>query len=186
MDGEHHHHNRRFELDPLIIGLLGIMVGAVLVATYHCILVGLPNPIAAHNQAQPSSDSDEHDRESDDRAQRQRQAGPGLASAQLDMAVIRDDKEDSRGEDACAVCLCELKDGEPVRVLPECMHYFHAACVDAWLYSHANCPLCRAKTDPPADVVLAVAELDGIPAAEHHRQAVLEGPDPARGSSNVF
>ncbi|KAI3412944.1 RING-type domain-containing protein [Psidium guajava] len=184
MDGEHHHHNRRFELDPLIIGLLGIMVGAVLVATYHCILNGLPNPNAARGPAQLSSDSDERDRESDDRARRPRRAGPGLAPVELGLAVIPDNKEDSRGEDTCAVCLGELEDGEPVRALPECLHYFHVACVDAWLYSHANCPLCRAKTGPPADVVLAAAEFSSIPAAEHHREAALEGRDLARGSSD--
>lgn len=180
MDGEHHHHNRRFELDPLIIGLLGIMVGAVVVATYHCILVGLPS---RRHQAPLSSNSNEHDQESDDRAQRARRARPGLTPAELDLTVICDDK-DSREEDACPVCLCEFDAGESVRVLPECMHYFHAACVDAWLYSHANCPLCRAKAGPPADVTLSVAEFGGVPAPEHHREAVLGSSDPASGSNN--
>lgn len=48
------------------------------------------------------------------------------------------------GEDkTCSVCLCEFKEGEEVRVLPECLHSFHVPCIDAWLSSHASCPLCR-------------------------------------------
>ncbi|KAL3717181.1 hypothetical protein ACJRO7_008720 [Eucalyptus globulus] len=184
MDGEHRHHNRSFEIDPLIIGLLGIMVGAIVVATYHCIVVGLPNRNAAPHQAQLSSNSDEHDQESDHRARRPRRAGPGLALVELDLAMIRDDKEGSGEEDTCAVCLSEFDDGVSVRVLPECMHYFHAACVDAWLYSHANCPLCRAKAGPPADVAFAMAEFGGVPATEQHREEVSGDLDPARGSNN--
>ncbi|AQK87739.1 Putative RING zinc finger domain superfamily protein [Zea mays] len=53
-------------------------------------------------------------------------------------------------EAACAVCLAELADGEAVRVLPVCMHYFHAACVGEWLRAHHDCPLCRAPLAPPA------------------------------------
>ncbi|KAE8719186.1 RING-H2 finger protein ATL65 [Hibiscus syriacus] len=44
----------------------------------------------------------------------------------------------------CAVCLLELEDNEYVRTLPVCSHAFHVDCIDVWLKSHANCPLCRA------------------------------------------
>ncbi|KAG0531104.1 hypothetical protein BDA96_05G245100 [Sorghum bicolor] len=47
-----------------------------------------------------------------------------------------------RGE-TCSVCLSQLVDGEKVRVLTACMHYFHATCVEAWLHRKANCPVCR-------------------------------------------
>ncbi|XP_008242622.1 PREDICTED: RING-H2 finger protein ATL38-like [Prunus mume] len=57
----------------------------------------------------------------------------------------------------CAVCLCEFKDGEAIRVLPECMHLFHAECIDMWLSSHSNCPLCRTDIEPPPQhVVLSI------------------------------
>ncbi|KAJ6311725.1 hypothetical protein OIU77_013474 [Salix suchowensis] len=50
----------------------------------------------------------------------------------------------SKSEDvACAVCLNEFRDGEEVKVLPECLHTFHVSCIDMWLFSHSNCPLCR-------------------------------------------
>lgn len=44
----------------------------------------------------------------------------------------------------CAVCLLEFEDNEYVRTLPVCSHAFHVDCIDVWLKSHANCPLCRA------------------------------------------
>ncbi|KAI3701382.1 hypothetical protein L6452_26407 [Arctium lappa] len=50
----------------------------------------------------------------------------------------------------CSVCLSVFEDGEQVRKLPRCNHSFHASCIDMWLYSHFDCPLCRAPVvDPP-------------------------------------
>ncbi|CAD6255589.1 unnamed protein product [Miscanthus lutarioriparius] len=54
-------------------------------------------------------------------------------------------------EGSCGVCLADLQDGVAVRVLPACMHNFHAACIGEWLRAHATCPLCRATLDAPAD-----------------------------------
>ncbi|XP_047983610.1 RING-H2 finger protein ATL54-like [Salvia hispanica] len=44
----------------------------------------------------------------------------------------------------CAVCLSEFEEDETVRLLPKCSHAFHIPCIDTWLASHTNCPLCRA------------------------------------------
>ncbi|CAL9082028.1 unnamed protein product [Musa textilis] len=44
----------------------------------------------------------------------------------------------------CAVCLSEFGEDELVRLLPKCGHAFHLGCIDTWLRSHVNCPLCRA------------------------------------------
>ncbi|RDX87532.1 RING-H2 finger protein ATL80, partial [Mucuna pruriens] len=44
----------------------------------------------------------------------------------------------------CAICLTEFAGGDEVRVLPQCGHGFHVACVDTWLASHSSCPSCRA------------------------------------------
>ncbi|CAD6255590.1 unnamed protein product [Miscanthus lutarioriparius] len=60
-------------------------------------------------------------------------------------------KADGWREGSCGVCLADLADGDAVRVLPACMHYFHAACVGEWLCAHATCPLCRAPLVAPAD-----------------------------------
>uniref|UniRef100_A0A1D1Z208 RING-type E3 ubiquitin transferase n=1 Tax=Anthurium amnicola TaxID=1678845 RepID=A0A1D1Z208_9ARAE len=49
----------------------------------------------------------------------------------------------------CAVCLGEFGDGELLRLLPKCSHAFHIPCIDTWLRSHLNCPLCRAPILAP-------------------------------------
>ncbi|KAF8404664.1 hypothetical protein HHK36_009552 [Tetracentron sinense] len=44
----------------------------------------------------------------------------------------------------CSVCLSEFEEDETLRLLPKCSHAFHPPCIDTWLRSHKNCPLCRA------------------------------------------
>lgn len=44
----------------------------------------------------------------------------------------------------CSVCLTEFEEDEAVRLLPKCNHAFHIPCIDTWLSSHTNCPMCRA------------------------------------------
>lgn len=44
----------------------------------------------------------------------------------------------------CSVCLNEFREDESLRLLPKCNHAFHVRCIDTWLKSHTNCPLCRA------------------------------------------
>ncbi|XP_020185425.1 RING-H2 finger protein ATL1-like [Aegilops tauschii subsp. strangulata] len=59
---------------------------------------------------------------------------------------FRYSKAAKNGADAseCAVCLGEFQEGERVRLLPGCLHVFHAECIGTWLQGCANCPLCRA------------------------------------------
>ncbi|XP_016472566.1 RING-H2 finger protein ATL54-like [Nicotiana tabacum] len=44
----------------------------------------------------------------------------------------------------CSVCLSEFQEDETLRILPPCNHAFHIPCIDTWLRSHTNCPMCRA------------------------------------------
>ncbi|AES82683.1 zinc finger, C3HC4 type (RING finger) protein [Medicago truncatula] len=46
-------------------------------------------------------------------------------------------------QETCSVCLTEFKDNDHVRTLPLCSHIFHHDCIDVWLRSNTNCPLCR-------------------------------------------
>ncbi|KAJ1259426.1 hypothetical protein BS78_10G154400 [Paspalum vaginatum] len=48
----------------------------------------------------------------------------------------------------CVVCLQEMEDGDVVRVMPACRHFFHGSCIDAWLWAHSTCPVCRAHPEP--------------------------------------
>ncbi|KAK6142775.1 hypothetical protein DH2020_023123 [Rehmannia glutinosa] len=43
----------------------------------------------------------------------------------------------------CSICLCEYREAEMLRMLPDCRHCFHVMCVDAWLKLNASCPVCR-------------------------------------------
>nr|GEU57478.1 photosystem II PsbX [Tanacetum cinerariifolium] len=73
-----------------------------------------------------------------------------LNNGKLDQVGIIDDVNDDTIE--CSVCLSVFEEGEEVRKLPRCNHSFHASCIDMWLYSHFDCPLCRApvvETETP-------------------------------------
>lgn len=48
----------------------------------------------------------------------------------------------------CAVCLDEISNDQPARVIPGCNHAFHLECADTWLAKHPLCPVCRATLDP--------------------------------------
>ncbi|CAJ2650286.1 unnamed protein product [Trifolium pratense] len=48
----------------------------------------------------------------------------------------------------CAVCLDEIDNEQPARLVPGCNHAFHVQCADTWLSKHPLCPLCRSKLDP--------------------------------------
>ncbi|XP_074284653.1 RING-H2 finger protein ATL16-like [Silene latifolia] len=54
-----------------------------------------------------------------------------------------DNDNNKESEIECAVCLSEFQDGEKLRVIPNCCHGFHIDCIDIWLQTSDNCPLCR-------------------------------------------
>ncbi|CAH8369091.1 unnamed protein product [Eruca vesicaria subsp. sativa] len=51
----------------------------------------------------------------------------------------------------CSVCLSEFEEEETLRLLPKCRHAFHVPCIDTWLRSHTNCPVCRAPVVAVSD-----------------------------------
>ncbi|XP_022974672.1 RING-H2 finger protein ATL67-like isoform X1 [Cucurbita maxima] len=69
----------------------------------------------------------------------------------LDQAVINSypkfpfskDKSMAGANCVCSICLCEYKEAEMLRMMPECRHYFHLCCIDAWLKLNGSCPVCR-------------------------------------------
>ncbi|CAA7037744.1 unnamed protein product [Microthlaspi erraticum] len=63
----------------------------------------------------------------------------------------------------CSVCLSEFEEEESLRLLPKCRHAFHLSCIDTWLRSHTNCPLCRAP-------IVLVSDDDGGAGLEEIRE----------------
>ncbi|KAJ4717818.1 RING-H2 finger protein [Melia azedarach] len=47
----------------------------------------------------------------------------------------------------CVVCLSGFEDGESVSLLRSCKHSYHSSCIETWLYSHSDCPVCRSPVD---------------------------------------
>lgn len=132
----HHHHN----LPSLYYGLAVIGTTAILLAIYNLIVLRCCKPSSS--------------------AQSQEESTPNLlvheVSATSTRRYVTKDflssskyKKEEREQDCttdfyeCAVCLSVFEDGEEIKTLPKCSHSFHVSCIDMWLYSHSDCPLCR-------------------------------------------
>ncbi|KAJ4841004.1 hypothetical protein Tsubulata_018699 [Turnera subulata] len=76
----------------------------------------------------------------------------------------------------CPVCLSVFADGEEVKQLSGCKHSFHASCIDMWLTSHNNCPVCRASVP-----VIIKRPSNGKPSTsrDHHADLHQGLPDAA-------
>ncbi|CAL1396775.1 unnamed protein product [Linum trigynum] len=100
----------------------------------------------------------------------------------------------------CPVCLENFTEGEEFRLLPQCGHAFHRACVDRWFDTHPTCPVCRqqvvahvpaAPAPAPAPVAaapaptLAPAPAPAAPAPAPAPVAAAPAPAPAPVAEEV-
>ena len=72
-------------------------------------------------------------------------APPPATQADIDGLPRKKVSEDMLGSEhraECSICMDEVNIGEEVTELP-CKHWFHHACVSAWLLEHDTCPHCR-------------------------------------------
>jgi hypothetical protein len=46
-------------------------------------------------------------------------------------------------KECCNICCEDYIKGQYKRILPDCNHIFHKKCVDKWLKTKSNCPICR-------------------------------------------
>ncbi|EXB81512.1 E3 ubiquitin-protein ligase ATL23 [Morus notabilis] len=70
----------------------------------------------------------------------------GLSASELEKLPKITGRELVMGSE-CAVCLDEIEEEQPARLIPGCNHGFHLECADTWLSKHSVCPICRAKLD---------------------------------------
>jgi hypothetical protein len=72
--------------------------------------------------------------------------------ATIPLFVYNNSEEHRHGLE-CVICLSPFEENEIGRDLPKCHHGFHVECIDMWLSSHANCPICRAPVVSEAKVL---------------------------------
>ncbi|CAI0384801.1 unnamed protein product [Linum tenue] len=158
------------DFSPLIIAVIGILASAFILITYYTIITkycrrrggsgGVGNPL----------DGDPNHNSGD--TNWMPPSGPaGLdESAIKSIAVLNYRRGEGLVEGSdCSVCLSEFQEEEKLRLLPKCHHAFHVPCIDAWLKSHATCPLCRANIHAAAaEAVVAeeIRESVAVPAQE--------------------
>lgn len=127
---------------PLIIAIIVVLACAFVLASYYTFAT---RHSRARNDHSTSVEGEENREElSPDQW--------GNAQSGLDETLIKKitvckyQKGDGliEGTD-CAVCLCEFQENESLRLMPKCSHAFHLPCIDTWLKSQSNCPLCRAN-----------------------------------------
>ncbi|KAK9266504.1 hypothetical protein L1049_012559 [Liquidambar formosana] len=142
--------NKTHKLYPALIVTLTILSAIFLLVISYAIYVKFYS--RRRSQPQPQPDDETHDEFLDE------EHGPvldhpiwyintvGLQPSIISAIAVCKYK---RGEGLvegteCSVCLNEFQEDETLRLLPKCSHAFHIPCIDTWLRSHTNCPMCRA------------------------------------------
>lgn len=49
----------------------------------------------------------------------------------------------TRLDTPCTICQDTIVEGDSVRKLTHCNHFFHRNCIDTWFLRHVDCPVCR-------------------------------------------
>ncbi|KAJ8774102.1 hypothetical protein K2173_009533 [Erythroxylum novogranatense] len=134
---------------PLVIAIIGILASAFLLVSYYALISKYcrnhESARRRHNNGGIEELEDNHDNPS--LHEPWYTATTGLDEALIkSITVYKFKKGDGliEGTD-CSVCLSEFAEDESLRLLPKCSHAFHVPCIDTWLRSHSNCPLCRAN-----------------------------------------
>ncbi|KAG9454474.1 hypothetical protein H6P81_007378 [Aristolochia fimbriata] len=137
---------------PLVIAIIGILASAFLLVSYYTVVskyCGNFDSLRRRSQGDPNEEFDGTRTPSG-------QEGWQVTGAGLDEALVKSIAvcKYKRGEGLvegtdCSVCLSEFQEDESLRLLPKCSHAFHVPCIDTWLKSHSNCPLCRANIVSP-------------------------------------
>ncbi|XWS66008.1 hypothetical protein CRYUN_Cryun05aG0163200 [Craigia yunnanensis] len=126
--------------------LLAIVSAALVVTIYHCVAMGWCH---SHRDSQCQGAQQAQGQQHSSRHEMLEIASLENSTAQLNpahkykkgMGLVDDDG-------MCAVCLSQFEVSVELRPSPECLHSYHAPCIDMWLYSHSSWPMCRADATP--------------------------------------
>lgn len=161
-------------VSPLLIAIIGILGSAFLLATYYTLVskhcATDTNDGAASDTGRSDLIIDVNSLESQDHDNpfAHESSNAGLDDAMIKKIGFFKLKKHQNGLKInvtdCSICLGEFNEDESLRLLPNCNHIFHVVCIDRWLTSHSNCPLCRGKiivpTTQETDHVFVVMNLD--------------------------
>ncbi|CAL9767542.1 unnamed protein product [Musa acuminata subsp. burmannicoides] len=158
---------------PFVIAIITVLATALLLICYYTIVSKHCRAFnSLQRRFQPrGNDNVELDDDAAGLSQAQ-EASNASPSNGLDEALIskiavhkyRKGEGSVQGTD-CSVCLSEFREDDSLRLLPKCSHAFHVQCIDTWLRSHSNCPLCRASIVSMNPTMPATRE----PVNDHHQ-----------------
>ncbi|XVE65306.1 hypothetical protein DITRI_Ditri07aG0170300 [Diplodiscus trichospermus] len=134
---------------PFLIAIISILASALLLVSYYTIISKYCGNMDSTRRRENHDTAEavlEDDHNPSDHEPWQTST-TGLDEALIkSITIFRYKKCDGliEGTD-CSVCLSEFQEDESLKLLPKCSHAFHVHCIDTWLRSHSNCPLCRAN-----------------------------------------
>ncbi|KAI3874288.1 hypothetical protein MKW92_045184 [Papaver armeniacum] len=146
------------KLSLLYYALVMIGLTSLLLVVYKFVVVEWCRPLRSPVQRSRQSSNEPRTRNA-----RTSQSFDENSFTQL-ISTYKYEKSDVNKEDSfnneCVVCLSTFEDGQDVRQLSRCKHSFHAPCIDMWLYSHPDCPLCRSLVGPPVSSSISFTDED--------------------------
>jgi hypothetical protein len=70
---------------------------------------------------------------------------PERESSETRDSMSRDSQRSSNGNPLCPICLEEVIDSDNNKKVLHCNHTFHKNCIDRWLSTRSQCPVCRRR-----------------------------------------
>jgi hypothetical protein len=107
-------------------------------------------------------DSDEEDEHEDIRRQFEAESESEMEEEEEDpitltevdydrfFPIINTEKHNKKGklkEEICSICIDKILNGEKVRKIKYCAHYFHSGCLTDWVKVNESCPNCKLELD---------------------------------------
>lgn len=176
---------------PLVIAIIGILASAFLLVSYYTIISKYCGKMERERRENQETNEEMEDSQNPALHEPWHVATTGLDEALIKTITLCKYKKGDglvEGTD-CSVCLSEFEEGESLRLLPKCTHAFHVQCIDTWLKSHSNCPLCRANIVPPTVPPVTETPQNNEPSqpSQHEQEnaAVGEGSERIVGEEEI-